>query len=274
MKKIEEIKPIIENILYDFTEQELIDTFKTASINDILEKSLLYFSKFIKQINFQVKYYDIKENEEFSNFIADIFAEIWNENFTSYTLQDRVFILKNYKGFGSVSIEKQGVIASRIKKYPLIYVDGDLCWGYKNGSSVVRTAILLLNEVIYNYDVENEIYEKMASDFANEVLSIFQQNAPARLEERKIIAWIDKYKESHSVSTGENIVKKVCTELEITQKELAEELGVDDGTVRKWSSAGKAPDMAERFMICLLENKKLKSDFEILRKAHKIIAGE
>lgn len=274
MKKIEEIKTIIENVLQNFTEQELIDTFKIASADDILEKSLAYFSKFIKQINFQVKYYDIKEDEEFNNFITDIFTEIWDEGFTSFTLQDRVFILKNYKGLGSISIEKQGVIASHVKKYPLVYIDGDLCWGYKDGSSVRRTAILLLNEVIYDYDVENKTYEKMASDFADEVLSIFQQNAPARLEERKIIDWIIKYKENNNISINENIVKKVCTELGITQKELAEELGVDDGTVRKWSSAGKAPDMAERFMICLLENKKLKSDFEILRKAHKIIAGE
>jgi transcriptional regulator with XRE-family HTH domain len=39
----------------------------------------------------------------------------------------------------------------------------------------------------------------------------------------------------------ENLVKKTCRELGITQKELAEKLGVNDGTVRNWASSGNIP---------------------------------
>ena len=39
----------------------------------------------------------------------------------------------------------------------------------------------------------------------------------------------------------ENLVKKTCRELGINQKELAEKIGVSDGTVRNWSSKGEIP---------------------------------
>jgi len=56
----------------------------------------------------------------------------------------------------------------------------------------------------------------------------------------------------------ENIVKKVCKELGITQKELAEKMGVNDVTVRNWSSKGNPPDWAVKFMNLLLEYEKVK----------------
>ncbi|EJF06525.1 Helix-turn-helix protein [Thiovulum sp. ES] len=40
----------------------------------------------------------------------------------------------------------------------------------------------------------------------------------------------------------ENLVKKTCRELGITQKELAERIGVHGGTVRAWSSKGEIPE--------------------------------
>lgn len=38
-----------------------------------------------------------------------------------------------------------------------------------------------------------------------------------------------------------NLVKQTCKELGVTQKELAERIGVSDGTVRNWSSKGDIP---------------------------------
>lgn len=60
----------------------------------------------------------------------------------------------------------------------------------------------------------------------------------------------------------ENIVKKVCAELGITQKELAEELGSHLTTVQKWVSSDDIPKMATKSLELLLENKKLKSKVE------------
>jgi predicted transcriptional regulator len=64
----------------------------------------------------------------------------------------------------------------------------------------------------------------------------------------------------------ENIVKKVCNELGITQKELALIMGVNDGTPAQWSSKGNIPDMASKFMKCLIENKRLKEKTQKIDK--------
>ena len=68
------------------------------------------------------------------------------------------------------------------------------------------------------------------------------------------------------MSDKDNIVKRVCKELGITQKELAERLGVDDGTVRKWSSSGKVPNWAINFMDLLLEYEKVKDKADKARQ--------
>lgn len=65
-----------------------------------------------------------------------------------------------------------------------------------------------------------------------------------------------------------NIVKKVCTELGITQKELAEKLGASEGTVRNWSSSNELPQWALNFIETLLEHKK---DKEIATKFKELL---
>lgn len=66
----------------------------------------------------------------------------------------------------------------------------------------------------------------------------------------------------------ENIVKKVCTELGITQKELAEKLGASEGTVRNWSSSNELPQWALNFIETLIEHKK---DKEIVTKFKELL---
>lgn len=69
----------------------------------------------------------------------------------------------------------------------------------------------------------------------------------------------------------ENIVKKTCKELGITQKELAELMGVNDGTPAQWSSKGDIPEMAQKFMIALIENKKYKNKLNNVANALKVL---
>jgi predicted transcriptional regulator len=52
----------------------------------------------------------------------------------------------------------------------------------------------------------------------------------------------------------ENLVKKTCRELGITQKELAERLGVNDGTPAQWNIKGNIPKWGEHFMNLMIEN--------------------
>ena len=54
----------------------------------------------------------------------------------------------------------------------------------------------------------------------------------------------------------ENLVKKTCKELGITQKELAEKLGVAEATVRNWSGGKETPLWAKKTFILLIDNHK------------------
>jgi len=61
-----------------------------------------------------------------------------------------------------------------------------------------------------------------------------------------------------------NIVKKTCKELSITQKELADMLGIAEVTINKWSSSGDIPLQGIKSLNLILENNKLKKDLYIL----------
>ena len=63
-----------------------------------------------------------------------------------------------------------------------------------------------------------------------------------------------------------NIVKKVCKELGITQKELAEAIGASEGTVRNWSSSNELPLWALKSIELLKENKKNKEIADTVKK--------
>lgn len=52
-----------------------------------------------------------------------------------------------------------------------------------------------------------------------------------------------------------NLIKKVCAELGITQKELAERMGIAEQTIHNWSSQGNVPEWAIKF-------------FDLLQKEH------
>jgi transcriptional regulator with XRE-family HTH domain len=54
----------------------------------------------------------------------------------------------------------------------------------------------------------------------------------------------------------ENLVKKTCRELGITQKELAEMMGVNPITPSQWVTKNSIPEWANKFMNLILENHK------------------
>ncbi|ARR04578.1 MULTISPECIES: helix-turn-helix transcriptional regulator [Campylobacter] len=70
----------------------------------------------------------------------------------------------------------------------------------------------------------------------------------------------------------DNIVKKVCRELGITQRELAEIIKVNDGTVRQWSSKGDVMPNVEVTLNLLLENHKLKSQLDKIKRFAELLA--
>jgi transcriptional regulator with XRE-family HTH domain len=54
----------------------------------------------------------------------------------------------------------------------------------------------------------------------------------------------------------ENLVKKTCRELGITQKELANLTGFKEQTIRNWSSSKDFPEYSRAFFKVLIQNKK------------------
>ncbi len=82
---------------------------------------------------------------------------------------------------------------------------------------------------------------------------------------KKTIKTIDEVLENSKIDQQpqeENLVKKTCRELGITQKELAEKTGFSENAISKWNLGSKIPLSAERFFKVLYENyeyNKLKS---------------
>lgn len=70
----------------------------------------------------------------------------------------------------------------------------------------------------------------------------------------------------------DNIVKRVCKELGITQRELAERMDIPESTIARWKN-GDIPRLADLYLNALLENVDLKTKLEAIKKAHKIMSS-
>jgi len=58
-----------------------------------------------------------------------------------------------------------------------------------------------------------------------------------------------------------NLIKETCKALGITQKELAEKMGVAEGTVNRWASKpDEITEQAQKTLQLLLENNSLKAN--------------
>lgn len=71
--------------------------------------------------------------------------------------------------------------------------------------------------------------------------------------------------------SDENIVKKVCRELEITQRELAERIGMSEGGLRTASSSGKITSQVEKSCELLLKNKELENELQEFKELQKAL---
>lgn len=69
----------------------------------------------------------------------------------------------------------------------------------------------------------------------------------------------------------ENIIKQTCQELGITQKELADRLGVSKPSVERWAQ-GEVPEQAQKQIELLLENDNMRKELDELKSAIKTIA--
>jgi len=66
-----------------------------------------------------------------------------------------------------------------------------------------------------------------------------------------------------------NIVKETCQALNLTQKELAERMGVSKPTIERWSATGDIPENAEKHIKLLLQNFKLEKELNEIKTSLK-----
>lgn len=69
----------------------------------------------------------------------------------------------------------------------------------------------------------------------------------------------------------QNIVKRVCKELGITQRELADRIGVASNTPAQWATQTTPPDMAVKFMELLIEHEKTKRQLDKFKQGFALI---
>ncbi len=123
----------------------------------------------------------------------------------------------------------------------------------------------------FNTKYENEIGFLYAS-FKKYCLEFFLNEN----EEKHIFEWLSNANYSYELITEDleeetNIVKKVCAELGITQKELAEKLGTSKPTIERWSQTGEVPEPSKKHIAVLLENENLKKENEEIKQALSIL---
>jgi len=70
---------------------------------------------------------------------------------------------------------------------------------------------------------------------------------------------------------SENIVKQTAKELGMTYKELAEAIGVSEGTLSNATSTGKVSKQLEKSLELLRANYSMKEDFEIISKFKELL---
>ncbi|EDZ62476.1 hypothetical protein SMGD1_2714 [Sulfurimonas gotlandica GD1] len=140
-------------------------------------------------------------------------------------------------------------------------------WGH-NGSASIQLAFSILHQLS---DVE--FATKHAPEFCQDVIRSLHSRDWI-LNASDVVDWIEKnsedyqkiYTESRTMSmvrpplkakkVKRNVVKDVCRELSITQKNLAEILEVPEGTVSSWAVKNEIPRLGKKAIEFYIQNRK------------------
>lgn len=151
--------------------------------------------------------------------------------------------------------------------------------------TLTQKTIFLNTEVAISYKTSKQNINSTKNYHADELIEnihYFYDYEQTKGGRQRVIKWtlegvyklfdkIKKLKErSKMAEEKENIVKKVCKELNITQAELGRQLDVPASTINTWAS-GKIPKMAEVALTLMLENKQQKEILEAIKKARDFI---
>ena len=145
-------------------------------------------------------------------------------------------------------------------------------WGFL-GSAAQQLSFAMLYQVSQN----KEYADANAQKFSQEVVKYFGKDWIFSAKE--VQEWIENNPSTAAIQTAEpanktdvkvrnnnrttkrgaskdNIVKRYCKEIGITQKELAKVLEVPEGTVSSWAVKNKIPRLGKKAIEFYIENKK------------------
>jgi DNA-binding transcriptional regulator YiaG len=145
-------------------------------------------------------------------------------------------------------------------------------WGFLGSASLQLSFAML-----YQITKDKEISENLATDFSSEVIKYFGKDwiysakdvqewlkskdiKIAELEIKPANKTDIKVKNPNRTNkrgaSKDNIVKQLCKEMGITQKELSKILEVPEGTVSSWAVKNEIPRLGKKAIEFYMENKK------------------
>ncbi|NPA65841.1 MAG: bacteriophage CI repressor [Epsilonproteobacteria bacterium] len=151
------------------------------------------------------------------------------------------------------------VLKSFGKKWSITALDVQK-WIDKNIPEVEQTTVRVIQPINPNY--KNEPVEK-SLELLEEKRRKEQQDSVAPAITKQPINKIDTRKTNRTKKRGaskDNVVKQICKEIGITQKELARVLEVPEGTVSSWAVKNEIPRLGKKaieFYIQSLKQEKI-----------------
>ena len=204
-----DMKNSIECVISDWREEDeryVVSLLSSLSEEEAVDKLTSYYMNYIdlvEQNDGDLDGYDHKYN---------IFNNVLKYGCSLF--QDRIISLENLDGLGAIFFNDKLIASASKQLFPLKYSKGDFCWGYKNGSSTIRTANVVLNECLYLYDENDKFYNEMSREFADNFLNIFMYDEAYKIEERKVIKWIISYIKNLNENKEKEKYYKVCLKMQ------------------------------------------------------------
>ena len=161
---------------------------------------------------------------------------------------------------------------------------GGFDWGTSSSASM-QLSFSMLYQVSHNKELAEENAVKFTSDIvsrlntrdwilnASEVLQWINNNCKQTVKVEKPIVVMKRLQpikgSKKSKKPKTNVVKEVCKELHITQKNLAEILEVPEGTVSSWAVKNEIPRLGKKaieFYILHVKNQKIVDSYKSFKQ--------
>lgn len=129
-------------------------------------------------------------------------------------------------------------------------------WGYQGGGTFPAAKVIL-----HECFPDKPFIFDLAGEFSLDMLNRdkLENDKNGIIKKQAVLDW---YKNL-------NIVKRACKELGITQKELADRLGITPSAISQWGN--DVPKTAQVAIELMMENNQLKKDIKVILEGHAVL---